>query len=117
MTAVQQRRRSGLRRTVVGAPLIVVLTILATILLLNAWQADDDANDAPVVMIDVEVGGHCRLIPGSCSELLTASGVALSTDGSFTIEREMTLRAAAAIDADTPAEAVVLIPAPPPRSA
>lgn len=91
--------------------------ILASAFFPDAWPVRGEANDLPTVVIDLEIGGNCRLIPASCSGLPTATSVWFAGDDSMTIAQDLTLSATDSADASVPAEALVLPTTPPPRSA
>jgi len=99
------------------APLtLVVVILLAASLGLTDWSTEGRSDAAsPVIVVDED--GHCRYLSPSCSELLTLFTVWTPDDTSVTTTSDLDLHLTSLDDGSVPAEAVLLLPSPPPRSA
>ena len=106
------------KRLLVAAALFVLLpAVLVSAIRLNVWPVDGKAEEARVVMIDSDHGGHCHLIYASCSGVSMATSAWLVGTGSVSIARDIPLWEVNSPEFQFPAEAFVLLPTPPPRSA
>lgn len=115
-TAVQGPGAGRKRLVVAGLLTGLALAVVAGASLLAARLVNEEANDPPAAIL-VRHGDHCLLIPTSCSGLTLVTNVWFVGDGSVISHQDMPLRAADSSDSNVPSEALVLLTAPPPRSA
>ena len=108
-------RRSRLVRS--GWLTLLALAGLIAACLLSSRLVYGEASDPPTVMIEIEHGDHCHVVPSSCSGATTVTSAWSAGPQPMIILQALLLREASSADVHVPPGAFVLLPAPPPRAA
>lgn len=114
----RRARVAGSGAIAAGVLVVAICAVLAGLLGIDVWPANDGAGDGGPAFILVSRDDHCQLIPASCSSVLTTTNnVSLAAPAATIVPADTLLRQVATFDGQPPAEALVPPSSPPPRAA